>query len=105
MVFEKCPSCGCTETLTRLAWDEEAEKGRVNKDTTVAAEHLQCPLIDPKKPIGISAGILLLHVDWCAACGMRYCTRADIATGQVGMGPPPGQRDGPPGGFIPKGHG
>lgn len=106
LVFEKCPNCGCTETVTRLAWDEEAAKGKVNKDTPVAAEHLQIPLLDPKKAIGISAGILLLHVDWCAntECGMRRCVKAEVVTGAVGMGPASGQKPGP-GGLIPKGYG
>lgn len=105
IVFGKCPNCGCTDTITQLAWDEEAEKGRVNKDTPVAAEHLQAPLIDPKKTIGITAGILILSVDWCADCGTRYCTKAEIGTGQIGMGPAPGQRGGPSGGLMPKGYG
>jgi hypothetical protein len=100
IVFEKCPHCGCTETLTKLAWDEEAEKGRVNKDTPVAAEHLKVPLIDPTKTIGITGGILLLHVDWCAnpECGRRRLVKAEVVTGKVGIGPPPGQQGWPSGG-------
>ena len=107
IVFEKCPHCGCEETITQLAWAEEAEKGRVNKDTIVAAEHLNIPLIDPKKPPILSAGILLLHVDWCAnpECGMRRLTKAEVVTGQIGMGPGPGQQPRGPGGLIPRGHG
>lgn len=85
IVFEKCPICGSKETLTRLAWDEEAEKGRVNKDTSVAAEHIATPLIDPKKPPVLSASILFQHFDTCANCGTRYCTKADIGTGPVTM--------------------
>jgi len=106
IVFEKCPYCGRIETVTKLAWDEEAEKGRVNKDTPVAAEHIQTPLIDPKKTTGISAGILSLHIDWCAnpKCGRRRLTRAEVITGRVGMGPAPGQAQGS-GGFMPKGFG
>lgn len=106
IIFEKCPYCGCTDTLTKLAWEEEAEKGRVNKDTPVAAEHIQVPLIDPKKTIGITAGILLLHVDWCAnpECGRRRLISAEVVTGQVGMGPAPGRNTGPSG-LMPKGFG
>ncbi len=110
IVFEKCPHCGSTETVTKLAWDEEAEKGRVNLDTPVAAEHIQTPLIDPKKPVGVSAGILVLHIDWCAnpECGGRRLTKAEVLQGAVGMGPAPGQKGGPgagPSGLIPKGYG
>ncbi len=105
MLFEKCPYYGSTETITQLAWAEEAEKGRVNKDTSVAAEHIQTPLIDPKKPIGISAGILMLHIDWCAntECGRRRLTKAEVGAAPVSMGPPP--RQGSSGGFMPKGFG
>lgn len=92
--FEKCPNCGCTETLTRLAWDEEAEKGRVNKDTPVAAEHIATPLIDPKKPPVLSASILIQHFDTCAGCGMRYCTKAEIGTGPITMQQAPLGRQG-----------
>ncbi|KKK96611.1 hypothetical protein LCGC14_2661030 [marine sediment metagenome] len=104
IVFEKCPYCGCTETITRIAWDEEAEKGRVNKDTPVSAEHLQIPLLDPKKAIPISCGMLLLHIDWCAKCGRRRLAKAEVITSPVGMGPAPGQMGGTTG-IIPKGTG
>jgi len=103
IVFDKCPNCGSTETITKLAWDEQADKGRVDRDTPVAAEHLQLPLLDPKRVIGIVSGILVLSIDWCASCGGRYCTRAEVVDGPVKMGPPPGNTGGP--GMMPKGFG
>lgn len=95
IVFDKCPLCGCTETLTRLAWDEEAEKGRVNKDTPVAAEHIATPLIDPMRPPKLSASFLLQHFDTCAGCGMSYCKKAEIGTGPVTMKQMPPGMQGP----------
>ena len=100
IVFEKCPICGCLDTITQVAWDEEAEKGRVNKDTPVSAQHLQIPLMDPKKPPLLSVGILIQNVDYCAECGAGYCKGANVITGQVGMAPPKGQGR-PPGGMGP----
>lgn len=90
MEIKKCPSCGSSETVTGLAWQEEADKGKVDRDTPVAAEHLQVPLLDPSKSVGISSGILIIHIDYCANCGTRYCTRVEVVTGQVHVGSPPG---------------
>jgi len=104
MTFDKCPMCGCEETITQVAWAEEAEKGKVVKDTPVAAQHLQIPLMDPKKPPLLTVGILLIQADFCAGCGMLYSRNAQTITGQVNMGPPPGGKNGP-GGLMPKGFG
>lgn len=94
MSFDKCPNCGCTETVTQIAWDEEVEKGRVAKDTLVAAQHLKIPLLDPVKPpiiIGGVAGILFMNVDACRDCGTLYCSAATVGEGNIQAGPPPGQ--------------
>lgn len=98
MVIDKCPQCGSPETMCKVAWAEEAAEGRVNADTKVAAEMVQFPLIDPKRALSITTNILVIATDYCANCGTRYCTRAEIIKGQVTMkkqGPPPG------GGFSP----
>ena len=93
IVFDKCPNCGCIETVTQAAWAEEAEKGRVKKDTPVAAQHLQTPLLDPQRSpllIGGLTGMLVLTVDYCVECGVGYCTGASVVEGKLQQGPPPG---------------
>lgn len=101
MSFDKCPHCGSTETITELAWQEEAEAGRVNEDTPVQAATVPVALVDPTKTIGITARILRLDLDYCAGCGAPRCVRASIQQGQVQMGPPPGIGRGGPGGQKP----
>jgi hypothetical protein len=96
MTFDKCPYCGCTETIARLAWQEEAEKGSVDKDTFIASQIIKVPLIDLKKFTGVTARILLIYIDWCAdpQCGRGYCVKAEIVSGPVQLmpfgKPPPG---------------
>ena len=107
MEFTKCPNCGSEETVTKVAGDEEAEKGRLKKDTTVAALQMQNPLMDPKKTpllIGGKTGILLIQADYCAECGTLYCKNAQLVEGMLGQGPPPGHPGGmgyPPPPFSP----
>ena len=102
--FKKCPNCGSTKTLTKLAWDEEAEKGRVKKDTPVALQQLLVPLIDPKKPPILTASALNVKLDICAKCGTGYCRKAEVATGPIQMGQALGQKGGR-GSFQPRGFG
>ena len=104
MTFNRCPSCRCAQTITQLAWAEEAEKGKVVKDTPVAAEHKMIPLMDQKKPPLLTVGLLSLQTDYCAKCGLSYCTKAEVVIGQVGFGKPPGQGGGLSD-LMPRGHG
>ena len=99
MYFPKCRICGSEELLTRLAWDEEAEKGVVNKDTPVAMGQSQVALIDPKRPPLISASAIIQYFDTCAGCGSQRCVRAEIVTGPISMKLPPNP-PGPSGGPL-----
>jgi hypothetical protein len=89
MTFDKCPNCGCEETITQLAWAEEAEKGRVKPETPVAAFNLALPLADPNKPPVIMVGMMMLKADFCAECGTMYCREVKLTEGQVSTKPPP----------------
>lgn len=93
---ENCPKCGCNDTVTNIAWEQEAKKGKVIGGSDVAAEQLQVPLIDPRKTIGITAPVLLIGVDYCSACGTRYMTWAMVKDAPISMQPPQGSRGLPP---------
>ena len=98
--FKECPICQHNETLARLAWEEMVAEGRVgesSKDLPVATRREGIPLIDPKRGLQLSAKILALSLDRCAKCGFEYCTNAEIVTGAVQMGAPPGGGQFPPG--------
>ena len=100
IVFEKCPLCGCTETVTRMACEEEKEKGVIPKDAFVAFERTQMPLMG-KIPPKLTVRILVASWDLCVDCGNKYCTRVDIQTVPVSVQGPkmPGQQPGHMGQF------
>ena len=89
--FKECPNCGCTDTVCRLAYKEEVvDKGK-GPDVFASAEKKPMPLISPQIAV-FTAPILVEHFDTCARCGLRYCTKAEIAQGKIeirpGKGPP-----------------
>lgn len=102
--FKKCPICECTETVTRLACEEEKEKGIIPKEAFVAIERTQMPLMG-KIPPKLTVRILIASWDICSGCGYKYCTRVDIQTTPVQMQAPkmPGQGQLPPGLQFPPG--
>lgn len=114
IIFNKCPLCGCPDTVTRLACEEEMEKGIIPKDAPVALERTQIPLMG-KVPPKLTVRMLIASWDVCAgdppgSCGHRYCTRVDIVTTPVQvqapkMPGPGGQFPGFPQGLKPQGFG
>jgi len=86
--FEACPHCGGIDTMASVAWEEEAEKGRVAKDTPVASGYPQVPLLDPAHPpkiVGATSGVLILQTVYCFDCGTGYCKNAAVAQAKVSM--------------------
>jgi len=103
--FTKCPACGCLDTVTRLACEEEMEKGIIPKGAHVALETSQIPLIGSTPP-KLSCRVLIASWDICAECGQRYCTRVQIVTQPVQVkmqNPPAGFPGNFPGGKFPGG--
>jgi len=100
--FKKCPICGCTETVTRLACEEEKEKGVIPKEAFVSMEKTQVPLMGNMPP-KLTVRVLIACWDVCVDCGHKYCTRVEIQTTQVQIQGPkmPGQL--PPGFQFPPG--
>ena len=85
--FSKCPLCGCPETVTRLACEEEKEKGIIPKESFVSMEKTQVPLMG-RTPPKLTVRVLIACWDVCVDCGNRYCTRVEIQTTQVQVRPP-----------------
>ena len=104
--FTECPNCGCTDTVTRLAWNREADVGRISKesrDMPLRAANFTVPLIDPRKGPGLVATVVVYDLDICDNCGTCYCVRSYTQTGPVQISPggqmPHGGNTQPPGGF------
>lgn len=74
--FKKCPICGHTETVTRLAIEEFKQSGKVKKDAFASARKDAIPLTEPTMAIA-TVPTLLRHFDTCAECGIEYCTKAE----------------------------
>lgn len=91
MEFNKCPICGCPDTISRLAYKQEVvDKGK-GPEAFASSEKRPIPLIDPQKAT-LSVPVLLEHYDTCARCGMRYCTKAEVITMGVGAFQQPGMK-------------
>lgn len=108
MEFNECPICSrrglnffkwlwhkllrkpyYTDTVCRLAYKQEiVDKGR-GQDVFASSEKRAVPLADPRTAT-LVLPVLLEHYDTCAKCGFRYCTKAEITTGKIGMSPPGG---------------
>lgn len=89
MEFNECPICHCPDTVCRLAYKQEiVDKGR-GPDVFASSLKQGIPLIDPRTAT-LVLPVLLEHYDTCAKCGLRYCTKAEITTGKIGMSPPGG---------------
>jgi len=93
MYFPKCRICGSEELLTRLAWDEEADKGKVSsKEIEVSANKLATPLFDIKKPpLTLTVNAIARHFDTCGGCGIERCVKAEIIAVPISMQQAPGQ--------------
>lgn len=76
--FDRCPRCGCKDTVARKFVTEEVRKRAGWGDAFVSLEKVMTPLFNPQNPpIGNATGIVA-HYDVCFKCGLRYCTRAEV---------------------------
>ena len=74
LLFEKCPICGCMDTVYRLG---VADDPSISEDTFPSMEKKVTPLQDFTKIFNPTVRVLLRHYDTCAGCGLDYCTRVD----------------------------
>ena len=90
IVFERCPVCKNPDTVARLAFKERiVDKGK-GQEQFASAEKVAVPLTDPRT-VALSVDVLVFHYDVCVGCGTRYCTKAEITTGNIKFEPQLGQ--------------
>lgn len=94
VIIDRCPICGYTETVCRIAWKEQVENGRISEasaNDNVAVSREGVPLIDPRKGPGLSVQVLTISYDLCARCGWKYPVRSEVVMAPVTMKPQQGQ--------------
>lgn len=77
LTFNRCPSCGCKDTVCRLAC---ADDPSIPKGTFLSLEKKITPIQDFTKISTPTTKILLRHYDTCSKCGLDYCTRVEKTT-------------------------
>lgn len=79
IIVEKCPNCGSTERMAKLAYDQEAVvKGKAPPALAADAAVIVTPLFQPAMAV-LTVPSLIKRYDDCARCGTRYCVEATIA--------------------------
>lgn len=82
--FDKCPACGCTETLESRAVQEAISEGKLHQDAVPAWSTSVILLVGPLGPIGIYAPSLIKKLANCDNCGVSYCVKAGTKGQPVG---------------------
>ena len=75
IIVGQCPSCGGTETVSRAA--QKAVFPHAT-DTPTALERVITPIANQAGDPGIVPRVVVVSHDVCAACGTRYCVRAEL---------------------------
>lgn len=78
--FKECPTCGCQETVARLAC---AGVPFIPEGVFVSLQKAFVPIQDVQKITTPMAKGVVSHYDVCARCGTSYCTRAEIISAPV----------------------
>lgn len=87
--IEKCPKCGCKETVTREAY--KMAEMEVPTGGYPSLEKIFVPLEEPRLA-GVTVRVMVNHYDVCVKCGTRYGTRGEIVKAPVQAQPMPGGR-------------
>lgn len=78
--FEKCPICGCPETVTKKAAEGNPD---IPLGTFVCAERISSALaLKPPMP-GQEIQNIFYCYDVCWECGTRYCTKVEEITVKI----------------------
>ena len=99
--FPKCPDCGETETLTRLAWKDTHGDKEV-PFVSFYKEAVALTSVGPQTMISLPmVPGLAIHRDYCAGCGRLRVTRSETGNIPIGIANPGGST-GPQHRFKPK---
>ena len=79
LVFEKCPVCGCPDTVGNMVAEEEKTKGKLDKALKGCKEAQQTVVVDPRKMTGLimKVPVIIWYKDVCAGCGIERYTRIE----------------------------
>jgi len=86
ILITRCPSCGCKDTICRLACEHETT---IDPNTFVSLEKVATPLVTSNQITTPTVKAIMSHYDNCAKCGFRYSTKSEIVVLPVGGVPSP----------------
>ena len=95
LTWNKCPNCGCSDTLARTVKNEQVAKGKMKEDVILAIRQIVTPAVDMRE-VGhmLSIPMLVTFYDICLGCGNEYCVGANkvdsLITAQPGSLQGPG---------------
>ena len=76
--FDKCPNCGCTETLAGIAAKEGKEEGVLDPDAVLGLAAINMQIFSPAREavsaIGTKFPAIAAVMDLCLDCGTYYAT-------------------------------
>ena len=92
---KKCPICGSTETVSKIAMKVAVEAGKVPEGAFSALRQDMVALDNPQTA-ALSVRMMVYSYDYCV-CGIEYLTRLEFKTVPVTaqFNPPKGQGKGP----------
>lgn len=110
--FEKCPVCGCTETIINNEVKEAIEAGKLREGKKIPAMITVANIFDPNDPKSImlisqEVDLIRSFYDICAnpECGIMRCLFVEKGRGVVERETSNGRGFGPPGRGLPPGAG
>ncbi len=89
--FNKCPVCGCEETVCGSVEATERANGRFQSDfhPTLAVETVAIfdPTLAQQLLVPRRVPALVAYLDACARCGCVYCRKVELGQGEVTPAP------------------
>jgi hypothetical protein len=86
VTHDRCPVCGCTDGLVRMAIDRAIEEGKIGKGAFPEGAVIPIMLLDQRRPPvvlttkSIKVSSLMIYFEVCASkeCGAMYCRKFDV---------------------------
>jgi hypothetical protein len=84
VIHDRCPVCGCTDGLVRMAIDRAVEEKKISKEAFSEGAVLPVMLMDPRRPPvlitvkSIKVPCVMIYFEVCSACGVMYCRKFDV---------------------------
>ena len=75
--WDKCPVCGCTDTIANSVLQEEKDKGKIGKEAKAYISQTQSLIADMTKAF-LTAPVITAYYDICVDCGIVYCVHVEV---------------------------